>query len=82
VKQEIAQAMDAALRKYNENTPQQDKTPEGLAHAMRAGAKEKTNKLNMKMMKLVTVANPTRRPEFLEEVSFIYTESIHDNSLR
>jgi hypothetical protein len=35
---------------------------------MRMGAKEKANKLYMKMMKLVAVANPANGPEFLEEV--------------
>jgi hypothetical protein len=65
--------MDAALRKYNEMTPKQEKTPEGVAHAMRAGAKEKTGKLNVKMTKLVAVANPAHMPDFLEEVSAMHT---------
>jgi len=51
--------MDVALRKYNKNTPEEEKTPEGLAYAMRVGTKEKTDKLNVKMMKLVAVANPS-----------------------
>jgi hypothetical protein len=76
LQQEISQAMDAAIRKYNETTPEKDKTPKGLVHAMRAGANEKTGKLNVKMMKLVTVANPAHKPEFLAEVSLIHTFSL------
>jgi hypothetical protein len=63
--------MDVAVRKYNEITPEQEKTPKELTHAMRAGAKEKTGKLNVKMTKLVTVANPALKPDFLAEVYFI-----------
>jgi len=69
--------MDAALQKYNENTPEEGKTPEGLAHAMRAGVKEKTGKLNMKMMKLVAMANPALTARFLEEVGFMYILLLH-----
>ena len=70
MQQEIAQSADAAVRKYNEITPEDEKAPEELAHAMRAGANEKTNKLNVKMSKLVAVANPANKPGFLEEVHF------------
>ena len=35
---------------------------------MRVAAKERTGKLNVKMMKLVTVANPALKQEFLTEV--------------
>jgi len=71
--------MDAAGRKYNETTPEEGKTPKGLAHAMRARANEKTGKLNVKMMKLVTVANPAHKPEFLVEVCFIHICSLDVN---
>jgi len=65
--------MDAALRKYNENMLEEGKTPKELAYAMRAGAKEKIGKLNVKMMKLVAVANPALTTGFLEEVGYINT---------
>lgn len=71
MQQEIAQAADAALRKYHENCPVKEKTPEGVAYAMKAGVKEKTGKLNVKMMKLVAVSNPAHTPGFLQEVCFI-----------
>ncbi len=74
--------MDAALQKYNEMTLEQEKTTEGLAHAMRAGAKEKTGKLNVKMMKLVAIANPAHKPEFLQEVSFMPSFSMPHSSLK
>jgi len=45
-----------------------EKTPKGIAYAMKASAKEKTSKLNVKMMKLVTVSNPAHTPGFLQEV--------------
>jgi hypothetical protein len=73
--------MDAAVRKYNEITPEEEKTPEELTHVMRAGAKEKTGKLNVKMTKLVTVANPALKPEFLAEVCFIQTFSLDGSKL-
>ena len=60
--------MDVAVRRYNEVTPEKERTSEELTHAMRAGAKEKTGKLNVKMTKLVTLANPALKPEFLDEV--------------
>jgi len=44
------------------------KKDSGIANAMRMGAKEKANKLYVKMMKLVAVAHPGNGPEFLEEV--------------
>jgi len=39
---------------------------------MKASAKEKTGKLNVKMMKLVAVANSLLMPDFLKEVCIIY----------
>ena len=37
-------------------------------HAMRSGAHEKTSKLNVKMSKLVAVANPANKQGFPNEV--------------
>jgi len=62
--------MDAIGRKYSETTLVEERSELGIANAMRIGAKEKANKLYMKMMKLVPVANPTNGPEFLEEVIY------------
>ena len=63
--------MDATVQRYNEIALAKEKIPEELTHAMRAGAKEKTRKLNVKMTKLVIVANPTLKLGFLAEVCFI-----------
>ncbi len=71
MQQEIAQAADVAVWKYNEVTPFEEKSDEGVANAMRVGAKEKNAKLYVKMIKLLTVANPAHGPGFLEEVSLI-----------
>jgi len=49
-----------------------EKTLEGVAYAMKADTKKKTSKLNVKMMKLVVVANPAHMPDFLKEVCFKY----------
>ena len=68
VQQEIAQSADATVRRYNEVTPEDEKTPEQGVHAMRSGAHERTSKLNVKMSKLVTVANPCNNQGFLDEV--------------
>ena len=49
-------------------TPEDEKTPEQRVHAMRSGAHERTSKLNVKMSKLVAVANPSNNQGFLDEV--------------
>lgn len=66
--QEIAQAADAAVRKFNEVTPFEEKSDQGVANAMRVGAREKASKLIVKTGKLLVVANPTHGLGFLEEV--------------
>ena len=92
MQQEIAAASDAALRKYHEDTPIDEKSNAGVADAMRLGAKEKSTKLYQKMHKLLTVANPALGPGFLEEVSSLHNTlvpcshlklhiGLHDNML-
>ena len=76
MQQEIAAASDAAVRKYHEDTPIDEKSDAGVADAMRLGAKEKATKLYQKMHKLLTVANPALGPGFLEEVSFVYSTAV------
>ena len=73
--QEISQAANAAVRKYTDNTPEEQSRPEEVAHAMRARAKERTKTLMEKMGKLlaVVVAAPANGLEFLVEVR--YTET-------
>jgi len=68
MQQEISNAADAFVRKYNEVTPLEEKSTEGVANAMRFGTKEKASKLISKMEKLLAVANPVHGPGFLEEV--------------
>jgi len=65
-------AVDDASRKYTEITPFEDRSNEGIANAMRVGAKEKVAKLNVKMGKLLAVANLVLSPAFLEEVLLCY----------
>ena len=69
VQQEIAQSTDAAVRRYSEMTPKDERTPEQRVHAMRSGAQERTSKLNVKMSKLVAVANPSNQQGFFDEVT-------------
>ncbi len=66
--QEIAQAADATVRKFNEVTPFEEKSDQGVANAMRVGAREKASKLIVKMGKLLAMANPIHGLGFLEEV--------------
>jgi len=68
VQQEIAHAADAAVRKYNEVTPLEEKSDQGVANAMRVGAKERSMKLIAKMGKLLAVGNPIHGCGFLDEV--------------
>lgn len=76
MQQEIAASSDAAVRKYHEDTPIDEKSDVGVADAMRLGAKEKATKLYVKMHKLLTVANPALGLGFLEEVGFVCNTSI------
>lgn len=68
MQQEISNAADASVRKYNEVTPPEERSTEGVANAMRSGAKERASKLISKMGKLLAVANPAHGPGLLEEV--------------
>ena len=61
------------MQKYTDNTPKEERRPEELAHAMRAGAKERTKTLIVKMGKLLAVAAPANTTDFLAEVCFTET---------
>jgi len=69
MQQEIFNVVDAFVRIYNEVTPFEEKSTEGVANAIRLGAKEKALKLISKMGKLLAMANLTHGPGFLAEVS-------------
>ena len=73
LQQEISQAADAAMQKYTDNTPEEERRPEEVAHAMRVRANERTKTLIGKMEKLLAVAAPTNTPEFLAEVRYTKT---------
>ena len=73
LQQEISQAADGAVRKYTDSTPEEERRLEELAHAMRAGAKERTMTLMEKMGKLLAVAAPANTLEFIAEVRYIGT---------
>ena len=49
-------------------TPEDERTPEQRVYAMKSGAQERTSKLNVKMSKLVAVANPNNQQGFFDEV--------------
>ena len=61
------------MRKYTDSIPEEERRPEELAHAMRAGAKERTKTLMVKMEKLLAVVAPANTTDFLAEVSFTET---------
>jgi len=73
LQQEISNAADIATHKYTEVIPFKEKSNEGVANAIRVGAREKVAKLLSKMSKLLTMANPAHGPRFLEEVPFFIT---------
>ena len=64
---------NGAVQKYINSTPKEERRPEELAHAMRAGAKERTKTLMGKIGKLLAVAAPANTPEFLAEVRYTGT---------
>ena len=70
IQQEISQAADGAVRKYTNSTPEVERRPKELAHAMRARTKERTKTLMGKMGKLLAVAALANTPEFLAEVRY------------
>lgn len=49
-------------------TPENERSPLQVAHAMRIGANEKLGRPNLKMSKLLAVANPANGQGFLQEV--------------
>ena len=61
------------MQKYTDSTPEEERRPEEVAHAMRAGANERTKTLMGKMGKLLAVAAPTNTVEFLAEVWYTIT---------
>ena len=61
------------MRKYTDSTPEEERRPEELAHALRAGANERTKTLMVKMGKLLVVAAPANTTNFLAEVSLTET---------
>jgi len=71
MKQKITQAVDVAVRKYNEVTPSKEKSDQGVANTKRLGAKERSMKLILKMKKLLALANPAHGAGFLEEVGWL-----------
>ena len=73
IQQEISQAADGAVQKYTDSTPEEERRVEELAHAMRAGAKERTKTLMGKMGKLLAVAALANTPKFLVEVRYTRT---------
>ena len=73
IQQEISQAANGAVRKYTDSTPEEERRPEELAHAMRVGAKERTKTLMGKMGKLLAVAARANTPKFLAEMRYTRT---------
>ena len=73
LQQEISQAADVAMQKYTDSTPEEERRPEEVAHAMRVGANERTKSLMGKMGKLLAVAAASNTAEFLAEVRYTKT---------
>ena len=61
------------MRKFTDSTPEEERRPEEVVHAMRAGATERTKTLMRKMGKLLAVAAPANTAEFLVEVRYTRT---------
>ena len=58
------------MQKSTDSTPEEERRPEEVAHAMRAGANERTKTVMGKMGKLLAVAAPANIAEFLVEVCY------------
>jgi len=68
IQQDIAAAADAAVRKYYEDTTEEEKTEAGVTTVMRISTKDATDKLYKKLSKIVSIANPALGDEWLQEV--------------
>jgi len=74
MKQEIALVADAMLWKNHNTTLVHEKRPKLDVHAMRVGIKEKNVKLYVRMIKLLTMANPVYGFGFLDKISCALVE--------
>ena len=66
--QELSKIADDAARKYNENTAIEDRTPKGIAEAMRAACRKQHKQLHSQFTKHVCVADPALGDDFLQHV--------------
>jgi hypothetical protein len=68
LQQEIVEASDDAARKYNDETPKEERSNIKVAAVMRAATKTKLHSFKGQFSKYTAVANPKFGDEFLEEV--------------
>jgi hypothetical protein len=72
LQQEIAEAFDDTSRKYNDETPDDERSTSEVTALMRAAAKTKHTSFKGQFSKYTAVANPKFGDEFLHEVSIPY----------
>ena len=68
--QEIGEASNDAARKYNDETPTEDRTDAVVTTAMRATTRLKHQSFKGQFFKYLLIANPKFGDRFLEEVGF------------
>ena len=67
--QEIAEASDAATRKYYEETPKEDRNDTVVTAVMRHATKNKQHSFKGQFAKYLAIANSKFGDKFLQEVS-------------
>jgi hypothetical protein len=71
MQQDIADALDEAARKYQDETSKDDGTDAGVTTVMCAVVRSKTTSLRGQFGKYLAVANPKLGDQFLDEASAI-----------
>jgi hypothetical protein len=71
MQQDIVDASDEAARKYQDETPKDDRTDAGITAVMHAAVRSKTTSLRGQLGKYLVVANPKLGDQFLDEASAI-----------
>jgi hypothetical protein len=72
LQQEIAEASDDAAKKYNDETPDDERSTLEVGALMRAAAKTKHTSFKGQFSKFTAIANPKFGDKFLHEVSIPY----------
>jgi hypothetical protein len=70
--QELSKIADDGARKYNEDTPVEERTPKGIAQAMQSATRKHHKQLYSQFVKHICVADPALGDDFLLQVKLLW----------